>query len=102
MAGTFAGALHPPRLWQNCVAERRVQTARRDLLDHLIVVKKRHLQRLLMEFVAYYHDDRTHLALAKETPGRRSVSISRSIADEIVALPRVGGLHHRYERRAAA
>ena len=92
----------PRSPWQNGVAERWVQTARRDLLDHVIVVNERHLQRLLTEFAAYYHDDRTHLALAKETPARRSVSISRSVADEIVAYPRVGGLHHRYERRAAA
>jgi transposase InsO family protein len=49
--------------WQNGAAERRVGTVRRDLLDHVIVLNERHLQRLLADFVAYYHEDRTHLGL---------------------------------------
>src|ERR1039458_1821283 len=54
--------------WQNGVAERWVESCRRDLLDHVIVVNERHLKRLLSEYVRYYHDDRTHLGLSKETP----------------------------------
>jgi len=57
--------------WQNGVAERWVGSCRRDLLDHVIVLNERHLKRLLNEYVRYYHEDRTHLALAKETPGGR-------------------------------
>ena len=91
---------HSP--WQNGVAERWVETARRDLLDHVIVINERHLQRLLSELVAYDHDDRTHLGLAKGTPSMRKAAAKLIGNTEIVALPRIGGLHHRYEWREAA
>ena len=54
--------------WQNGVAERWVESCRRDLLDHVIAVNERHLKRLLSEYVSYYHEDRTHLGLEKGTP----------------------------------
>jgi hypothetical protein len=56
---------------------------RRDLLDHVIVLNERHLKRLMTEYIRYYHDDRTHLGLDKETPAGR-----------------VAGLHHRYDLAA--
>jgi putative transposase len=86
--------------WQYGVAERWVGNCRRDLLDHVIVLNKRHLKRLVSEYVRYYHEDRTHLALAKETPvGREAVSKPSSSA-RIIAMPRIGGLHHRYDLAA--
>jgi len=88
--------------WQNGAAERWVATVRRDLLDHVIVLDERHLQRLLSEFVEYYHDDRTHLALGKSTPSMRTATSKPSSEAEIVGHPRIGGLHHRYEWRQAA
>ena len=88
--------------WQNGAAERWVETARRDLLDHVIVLNERHLHRLLSEFVAYYHDDRTHLGLGKSTPSMRAAASKPSDNAEVVGHPRVGGLHHRYEWRQAA
>ena len=91
---------HSP--WQNGVAERWVETVRRDLLDHVIVLDERHLQRLLSALIARYHDDRTHLGLAKGTPSGRQAAPKPIGNSEVVALPRIGGLHHRYEWRAAA
>jgi transposase InsO family protein len=91
---------HSP--WQNGTAERWVETVRRDLLDHVIVLNERHLQRLLSEFVAYYHDDRTHLALGKGTPSMRTTTSKPNRDAEIVGHPRIGGLHHRYGWRQAA
>jgi transposase InsO family protein len=88
--------------WQNGVAERWVQTARRDLLDHTIVFSERQLQRLLTEFLAYYHEDRTHLGLSKTTPAMRRVAANPAVDAAVVAHPRLGGLHHRYEWRQAA
>ena len=86
--------------WQNGVAERWVGNCRRDLLDHVIVLNERHLKRLMNEYVRYYHEDRTHLALAKETPtGRVAVSNSQT-GSNVIAMPRLGGLHHRYDRAA--
>jgi putative transposase len=83
--------------WQNGVAERWVESCRRDLLDHVIAVNERHLKRLLAEYIRYYHDDRTHLGLGKGTPGRRARSLT---SDPVVSHERLGGLHHRYDRAA--
>jgi hypothetical protein len=87
---------------QNGAAERWVATVRRDLLDHVIVLNERHLHRLLSEFVAYYHDDRTHLGLGEGTPSMRTATSRPSSDAEIVGHPRLGGVHHRYEWRQAA
>jgi len=88
--------------WQNGTAERWIGCVRAELLDHVVVLDEMHLRRLLREYVAYHHEDRTHLGLAKETPMQRTVDPRPSPAARIVALPRVGGLHHRYAWRDAA
>jgi len=82
--------------WQNGVAERWVGSCRRDLLEHVIVLNERHLKRLMGEYVRYYHEDRTHLGLAKDTPAGRPTAIRSGAGSEIQSLPRLGGLHHRY------
>jgi transposase InsO family protein len=82
--------------WQNGVAERWVGSCRRDLLDHVIVLNERHLKRLLAEYVRYYHEDRTHLGLAKDTPAGRPSAIRHSAGRKVHSLPRLAGLHHRY------
>ena len=82
--------------WQNGVAERWVGSVRRDLLDHVVVLNQRHLKRLLKEYVHYYHEDRTHLGLAKDTPDGRLTASESPSGNRIISLPRLGGLHHRY------
>ncbi|HEY0724967.1 MAG TPA: integrase core domain-containing protein [Pyrinomonadaceae bacterium] len=82
---------------QNAFAERLIGSVRRECLDHVVVLSQRHLRHLLKRYFAYYHRSRTHLALAKDAPEPRSI-MRRG---EIVAIPQLGGLHHRYERRAA-
>jgi len=83
--------------WQNGVAERWVESCRRDLLDHVIAASERHLKRLLSDYVRYYHEDRTHLGLNKATPAGRGRSTDRG---GVVSRARLGGLHHRYDRAA--
>jgi putative transposase len=83
--------------WQNGVAERWVQSCRRDLLDHVIPSNEQHLKRLLSEYVRYYHEDRTHLGLAKQTPGGRMTLLGDG---RMISKPRLGSLHHRYDRAA--
>ncbi|MGH7438453.1 MAG: integrase core domain-containing protein [Polyangiaceae bacterium] len=85
--------------WQNGLAERWVGTLRRELLDHVIVLGERHLLRLVRAHVAYYNEDRPHMALDGDAPVARSVEPPS--AGSVGALPRVGGLHHRYARQAA-
>src|SRR6267378_7593084 len=84
---------------QNPFAERVIGTIRRELLDHVIVLNERHLRRRLRNYLGYYHGSRTHLALDKDAPERRAVESPAH--GQVVALPQVGGLHHRYVRRAA-
>ena len=78
------------------VAERWVGSLRRELLDHVIVLNRRHLRRLLAEYVRYYHEDRTHLGLGKDTPAGRVPTSVHPRDRKVVSLPRLGGLHHRY------
>ena len=85
--------------WQNGVAERWVGSCRRDVFDHVVVLNERHCKRLLREYVAYYHEDRTHLGLDKETPGKRPTAMQTPIVS-ITSAPRLGGLHHRYDLAA--
>jgi hypothetical protein len=59
----------------------------------------RRTYRVLSHYARYYNRSRTHLALAKDAPEPRAVRGSE--LGEVIALPEVGGLHHRYERRAA-
>ena len=87
----------PRSPWQNAFAERMIGSIRRECLDHMVVLSQRHLRKLLKSYFTYYNRSRTHLALAKDAPESRAI-MSRG---EIVAIPQVGGLHRRYERRAA-
>jgi transposase InsO family protein len=75
--------------------ERLIGTIRRECLEHLIIVNEAALHRHLKLFLEYYHQSRTHLSLEKDTPEGRSVQPPES--GHVVAVPQVGGLHHRYE-----
>jgi transposase InsO family protein len=87
--------------WQNGIAERWVGSARRELLDHVIVLNEKHLQRLLREYVDYYNTERVHTRL-QDSPMGRSTESRPSAKAQILGKPRVGGLHHRYEWQEAA
>ena len=86
--------------WLNGVAETFVGNCRRDLLDHVIVLNERHLKRLINEYLNYYHDDRTHLGLDKETPAGREPAKGESTSSNVICMSRLGGLHHRYDLAA--
>jgi transposase InsO family protein len=88
----------PRSPWQNGFAERWVGTLRRELLDHVIVLGERHLLRLVRQHVAYYNTDRPHMSLGGDSPVSRDVE--PPTAGKVIALPRLGGLHHRYARAA--
>jgi putative transposase len=89
----------PRSPWQNAYVERFIVSVRRECLDHVIVLNAVGLRTILKSCVAYYTDSRTHLSLDKDSPHARPISTSEG--GFIIASPRVGGLHHRYERRAA-
>ena len=89
----------PRSPWQNCYVERVIGSIRRECLNHVIVINDNQLRRILKDYFCYYHESRTHLSLDKDTPGFRAVQSTKS--ERIIQIPQVGGLHHRYERRAA-
>ena len=89
----------PSSPWQNPYAERLIGSFRRECLDHIIVLSHAHLRRVLATYVTYYQKARTHLSLEKDAPAPRRVQ--GATEGEVIAFPEVGGLHHRYERRAA-
>lgn len=88
--------------WQNGIAERWVGSCRRELLDYVIILNQNHLYKLLEEYIEYYHHDRTHYHLDKDPPVSRPVQKKESDNDKVIALPRVGGLHHKYAWKQAA
>ena len=87
--------------WQNGIAERWLRSFRNDLLDHVIVINERHVLRLARDYLRYYHADRTHDGLDKDTPNGRPKSI-RNPGEQLASLARLGGLHHRYSWEKAA
>ena len=89
----------PRSPWQNAYAERVIGSIRRECLDHVVVIGERHLRRILSTYVDYYNRTRTHLSLTKDSPEPRTVQ--RPSQGRVVSVPRVGGLHHEYLRRAA-
>jgi putative transposase len=94
----------PRSAWQRAYVERVIGTLRRECLDHVIVFNEASLYRHVKSFVAYYHESRTPLSLNEDTPEPRPVQppgLGVPGLGAVVAIPQVGGLHHRYERRAA-
>jgi transposase InsO family protein len=80
--------------WQNAYAERLIGTIRREVLDHIVVLGERHLRHVLLSYMTYYNEARTHLSLNKDVPIPREVQgVGR-----IFAKPHLGGLHHHYVR----
>jgi transposase InsO family protein len=86
--------------WQNMYVERAIWTIRRECLNHVIIMNERHLRRILTAFVDYYNRSRTHYSLDQDSPISRPTD-PPSKGNKIVAIPQIGGLHHRYERRVA-
>lgn len=66
----------------------------------MIVFNEAGLRRLMTLYCSYYERSRTHLSLDKDAPIPRPV-MPPAEDGAVVAIPEVGGLHHRYERRAA-
>jgi putative transposase len=89
----------PRSPWQRAYVERMIGSIRRECLDHVIVFHENSLRRTLNSYFEYHHRSRTHLSLGKDSPEPRAIQPPE--LGPVVVLPQVGGLHHRYERRAA-
>src|SRR5271168_925767 len=89
----------PRSPWQNAYVERVIGSIRRECLNKVVIFNERHLRHVFLSYVDYYHRARTHLSLDKDCPLSRPIQPPRN--GRIIAVPQVGGLHHRYERLAA-
>ena len=95
-----AEVLIAPRApWQNPYVERLIGSVRRECLAHVVDMSETHLRPILRSYLTYYHQSRCHLSLRKDPPEPRPVHPPRM--GKVITIPQVGGLHHRYERRAA-
>ena len=89
----------PRSPWQNPYIERMIGTLRHECLDHVIILNERHLQQVLADYLDYYHRSRTHRGLDCDCPVPRPVEAVES--GKVIEFPVLGGLHHRYSRKAA-
>ena len=84
----------------NAFAERWIATARRELLDRILIINRRHLTAVLTEYVAHFNDHRPHRALNQAAPLR---SLPPPAAPSQLHLRRrdlLGGLIHEYAQIA--
>ena len=86
--------MSPRSPWQNGYAERLIGSIRRECIDHIVVVGERHLRHVLLSYLKYYNEVRTHLSLEKDAPVSRAIER----AGRILCRPVLGGLHHQYVR----
>jgi len=85
--------------WQNGYCERVIGSIRRECLDHVIVLSEAHLMRVLKDYFEYYNKHRVHQGLGEDTPSGRNKEPPEQ--GEVIAIPYLDGLHHRYCRHAA-
>jgi len=87
--------------WQNGICERLVGIMRRELLDHIIPLNEKHLERLLIEYVDYYNNVRTHQTLDGETPVPYDRPPKTNVTNTVLkSIPILGGLYHDYKKVA--
>jgi transposase InsO family protein len=83
----------------NAVAERFVRTVRAECLDWLLILNRRHLERVLRVFVEHYNGHRPHRALnlTPPEPQRPRLPLATSSApDDLERRELLGGLIHEY------
>ena len=88
--------------WQNGLAERWIGSCRREILDQVIALNEEHLRRIMADYTNYHHEDRLHDSLGKDTPNQREVEQRPGVNAQVISMPRLGGLHHRYTWHQAA
>jgi putative transposase len=84
----------------NAYAERFVRTIRAECLDWLLIVGRRHLERVLRIYIAHYDRERPHRALALHPP-EPATGVSRPKTGKIERRDLLGGLIHEYHEAAA-
>jgi len=87
---------HAPRA--NAICERYLRSVRQECLDHLFILHKKQLQRVLNQYISYFNHARPHQGIQQQVPEpSKSSHSSHQTGDKVIAIPRVGGLHHDYQ-----
>ena len=84
----------------NAIAERFVETIRRELLDRLLIINQRHAAAVLREFERHYNDHRPHRTLGQAAPLRPLPRHTPTAVDTVRRHDRLGGLIHEYQHVA--
>jgi hypothetical protein len=84
----------------NAIAERFVRTVRTECLDWLLILNRRHLDRVLRVYFDHYNTQRPHRALELQPPVPEKPGATSTLG-EIGRRDRFGGLIHEYYRLAA-
>jgi putative transposase len=84
----------------NAIAERWIGTVRREILDRMLIINRRHLETVLAEYVAHFNDHRPHRALQHAAPLRPLPPPSSQPDLHIRRHDRLGGLIHEYTKVA--
>ncbi len=89
----------PPRA--NAICERFLGSVRRECLDHMLILSEKQLHRVLRAYIEYFNRARPHQGIHQQVPERTVTSVvSDQLADRIISVPILGGLHHEYRRVA--
>jgi len=78
----------------NAICERFLRSVRQECLDHLLILHKQQLQRVLNAYVGYFNQARPHQGIGQQIPEPSQSALSSHHAGEkVIARPVVGGLH---------
>jgi putative transposase len=80
----------------NAFVERFIGSVRRECLDHLVLLGKKHLVRVVNAYVQYFNNARPHQGIHQQLPANPVLTLSPPIG-KVMSIPILGGLHHRYE-----
>ena len=85
----------------NAICERLLGSVRRECLDHMLILRETHLDRVLKEYIAYFNRARPHQGIQQQIPAASEAAVvSGKATGKVIGFPVLGGLHHDYRRAA--
>ena len=86
----------------NAFCERWIRTVRSECLDWLLILSRRHLERVLKIYIRHYNHQRPHRALQLQAPEPEGLErVSLPLGAGVHRRDRLGGLLHEYYGEAA-
>jgi putative transposase len=80
----------------NAICERFLGSVRRECLDFFLILRERHLHRVMKEYQAYFNHARPHQGIAQRIPCQPERPNESPPSGKVVSHPLLGGLHHDY------